>query len=85
MKVRFELPNSTDDLLRPEMYGSVELRVPLGERLVVPKTAVLDSGRRKLVFVAAGDGRLTPREVSSATASTTTSRSEKACSPASAW
>jgi Cu(I)/Ag(I) efflux system membrane fusion protein len=63
VKVRFELPNSTDDLLRPEMYGSVELRVPLGERLVVPKTAILDSGRRQLVFVAAGDGRLTPREV----------------------
>ncbi len=63
VKVRFELPNSTDDLLRPEMYGSVELRVPLGERLVIPKTAILDSGRRQRVFVAAGDGRLTPREV----------------------
>ena len=63
VKVRFELPNSADDLLRPEMYGSVELRVPLGERLVIPKTAILDSGRRQLVFVAAGDGRLTPREV----------------------
>src|SRR5439155_1454939 len=31
-KVRFELPNSPDQLLRPEMYGTVELRVPLGER-----------------------------------------------------
>src|SRR5438876_2240798 len=62
-KVRFELPNSPDQLLRPEMYGSVELRVPLGERLVVPKTAVLDSGRRQLVFVGSGDGRLTPRDI----------------------
>jgi Cu(I)/Ag(I) efflux system membrane fusion protein len=63
VKVRFELPNTPDDLLRPEMYGTVELRVPLGERLVVPKTAILDSGRRQLAFVDSGDGRLTPREV----------------------
>ncbi len=62
VKVRFELENR-DLFLRPEMYGSVELHVPLGERLVVPKTAVLDSGRRQRVFVATGDGRLTPREV----------------------
>ncbi len=62
VKVRFELENA-DRLLRPEMYGSVELRVPLGERLVVPKSAVLDSGRRQLVFVGSGDGRLEPRDV----------------------
>ncbi len=62
-KVRFELPNSPDRLLRPEMYGTVELRVPLGERLVVPRTAVLDSGRRQVVFADGGDGRLVPREV----------------------
>src|SRR5439155_1673603 len=62
-KVRFELPNSPDQLLRPEMYGTVELRVPLGERLVVPRTAVLDSGRRQVVFADGGDGRLVPREV----------------------
>jgi Cu(I)/Ag(I) efflux system membrane fusion protein len=63
VRIRFELPNSADGLLRPEMYGSVELRVPLGERLVVPKTAVLDSGRRLLAFVAGGDGSLAPREI----------------------
>jgi Cu(I)/Ag(I) efflux system membrane fusion protein len=63
VKVRFELPNSEDNLLRPEMYGSVELQVPLGERLVVPKSAILDSGRRQLVFVGSGDGHLTPRDV----------------------
>ena len=62
-KVRFELPNSPDQILRPEMYGTVELRVPLGERLVVPRTAVLDSGRRQVVFADGGDGRLVPREV----------------------
>ncbi len=62
-KVRFELPNSPEQVLRPEMYGNVELRAPLGERLVVPRSAVLDSGRRQVVFTDAGDGRLQPREV----------------------
>src|SRR5262249_17342796 len=62
-KVRFELPNTPDGDLRPEMYGKVELDVPLGERLVVPRTAVLDSGERQTVFVDAGDGRLVPRDV----------------------
>lgn len=63
VKVRFELDNTADRFLRPEMYGTVELHVPLGERLVAPKSAVLDSGRRQLVFVSGGDGRLMPREV----------------------
>src|SRR5207248_4115188 len=36
---------------------------PLGERLVVPRTAILDSGQRQVVFVDGGDGRLLPREV----------------------
>lgn len=62
VKVRFELDNA-DRLLRPEMYGDVELRVPLGERLVVPKNAVLDSGRRQIVFLGSGDGYLEPRDV----------------------
>src|SRR5206468_2073152 len=38
-------------------------RVPLGDRLVVPRTAVLDSGRRQVVFADGGDGRLVPREI----------------------
>jgi len=61
-KVRFELPNGTHQLL-PEMYGNVELHVPAGERVAVPETAVLDSGRRQVVFVASGDGQLVPRDV----------------------
>ncbi|TMA65741.1 MAG: efflux RND transporter periplasmic adaptor subunit [Deltaproteobacteria bacterium] len=62
-KVRFELPNSGKHQLLPEMYGNVELHVPAGERLTVPETAVLDSGRRQVVFVASTDGQLVPRDV----------------------
>jgi membrane fusion protein, copper/silver efflux system len=63
VRVRFDLENTKDLFLRPGMYGDVELRVPLGEHLVVPKAAVLDSGRRQIVFVDGGDGRLIPRDV----------------------
>src|SRR5437764_7349138 len=62
-KVRFELPNSGKHQLLPEMYGNVELHVPAGERVAVPETAVLDSGRRQVVFVASTDGQLVPRDV----------------------
>jgi Cu(I)/Ag(I) efflux system membrane fusion protein len=62
-RVRFELANSSEHVLRPEMYANVVLHVPLGERLVVPADAVLDSGRRQVVFVDGGDGRVLPRDV----------------------
>jgi len=62
-RVRFELANSADQVLRPEMYGDVELHVPLGGRLVVPSTAVLDTGRRQVVFLDGGNGRLVPRDI----------------------
>jgi hypothetical protein len=62
-RLRFELANSSEHVLRPEMYANVVLHVPLGDRLVVPADAVLDSGRRQVVFVDGGDGRLLPREV----------------------
>jgi Cu(I)/Ag(I) efflux system membrane fusion protein len=64
VKVRFELPNSdAEHPLRPEMYGNVELKLPLGERLIVPRSAVLDSGREQVVFLDKGNGQLSPRNV----------------------
>src|SRR5438093_4447989 len=45
------------------MYSNVELHVSAGELVAVPETAVLDSGRRQVVFVASGDGQLVPRDV----------------------
>lgn len=49
--------------LRPGMYADVLLAVDLGESLVIPDDAVLDTGLRQVVFVAAGAGRFVPREV----------------------
>jgi membrane fusion protein, copper/silver efflux system len=62
-RVRLELPNP-DRLLKPGMYARVTLALPSTEpTLVVPRSAVLSTGRRALVFVRAADGALVPREV----------------------
>jgi Cu(I)/Ag(I) efflux system membrane fusion protein len=62
-KVRFELANQGEHVLRPEMYANVELHVPAGERLVVPATAIFDSGNEQAVFVTGDEGRLEQRPV----------------------
>ncbi len=62
LKVRLEFPNP-DLALKPEMYADVVLRIPLGRRLVVPKSAVLPTGERNLVFVDRGQGRMEVRAI----------------------
>lgn len=59
---RFELPNPKL-VLRPGMFVDVELEVDLGEGVVVPDSAVLDSGTRRMVFVESAPGRFEPRAV----------------------
>jgi Cu(I)/Ag(I) efflux system membrane fusion protein len=56
-KVRFELENPKQGL-KPEMYANVELSMPLGERLAVPRDAILESGERHIIFIHHGGGRL---------------------------
>lgn len=47
----------------PGMYVNVELKVPLGEQLVIPVSGVLHSGTRQIVFVDRGAGLLDSRDV----------------------
>ncbi|MDG2306960.1 MAG: efflux RND transporter periplasmic adaptor subunit [Candidatus Binatia bacterium] len=61
-RVRVVVPND-DGEFKPDMYADVGLSVSLGDRLVVPEGAVLRSGKKDLVFVDLGDGRLGPRRV----------------------
>ncbi len=61
-KVRLAFPNPTG-ALRPEMFGEVTLQGPSREALRIPVDAVVDSGTRKVVFLALGDGKFQPREV----------------------
>jgi multidrug efflux pump subunit AcrA (membrane-fusion protein) len=50
-------------VLKPGMYVNVEINVPLGRQLVIPASAVLQSGSRSIAFIDHGDGNLEPREV----------------------
>ena len=61
-KVRFEFPN-TQGKLKPEMYANVEIKIPLGRKLVVPEGAVIDTGIRQMVIMDKGSGYFEPREV----------------------
>ncbi len=62
-RVRLEFPNPKLRL-KPDMYAQVEIKVPLGQPTpVVPSEAVLDTGEKQHVFIALGDGRFEPREV----------------------
>lgn len=61
-KVRFELDNPGEKL-KPDMYANVELNIPLGTRLAVPRDAILESGERQLLFIHHGGGQLEWRNV----------------------
>ena len=61
--VRIEMPND-DGSLRPGLFGDVTITQDEAESvLVVPRTAVLDSGERQIAFVELAEGRYEPREV----------------------
>jgi Cu(I)/Ag(I) efflux system membrane fusion protein len=61
-KVRFDLPNP-EFKLKPEMWANVELKIPLGRKLVVPEDAVMDSGTMQMVFVDRGQGHFESRHI----------------------
>jgi membrane fusion protein, copper/silver efflux system len=61
-KVRLEFPNPTGEL-RPEMFGEVTMQAKERQGLRIPGDAVIDSGTKKVVFVALPEGKFQPREV----------------------
>ena len=60
--VRVSLGNRLG-LLKPGMYGTLELSVALGSVVHVPAEAVVMTGERNLVYVVGVDGALIPKEV----------------------
>jgi membrane fusion protein, copper/silver efflux system len=62
VKVRIEFENP-GLALKPDQYGEVEFATGGGRRLVVPQSALLDSGDRQVVFVDRGKGFFEPRAV----------------------
>jgi Cu(I)/Ag(I) efflux system membrane fusion protein len=65
-KVRIVIPN-TDYLLRADMYATVEIQAAPNSAstsmLVIPSSAIIDSGNRQAVLVVKGKGRFEPRAV----------------------
>ena len=51
VNVRAQVKN-TGNKLKPEMFVNAKLAVDLGEKLAVPIEAVMDTGSRKIVFIA---------------------------------
>ena len=61
-RVRIELPNPRGDL-KPGMFAEAVLKVPAAEALTVPKSAVLDTGVRRVVWVETEPNTFSPRDV----------------------
>lgn len=61
-KVRFDLPNP-EFKFKPDMWANVEMKIPLGHKLVVPEDAVMDSGTMQMVFIDRGQGQFESRHV----------------------
>jgi len=63
-RVRIEVPNP-DSRLKTDMYADVVFRAGADQEPVVsvPDSAVIDSGTRRIVLVAKGEGRFEPRAV----------------------
>ena len=61
-RVRLEVPNPLGEL-KPEMFAEVLLKGVPRKGILIPLDAVLDAGASKLAFVALGDGKFEPRQI----------------------
>ena len=62
VRVRLAIANAGLKL-KPGMFVNVGLKTSLGRQLVVPASAVFQSGTRQLVFLNHGNGSLEPKEI----------------------
>ncbi len=61
-RARFVISNR-DLKIKPQMFATVEIEVDLGNRLAIPREAILETGRRQIVYVDQGGGFFQPRPV----------------------
>jgi RND family efflux transporter MFP subunit len=61
-RVRVVLPNPRGEL-KPGMFADARLAIALGPSLSIPKTAVIDTGTRQVVYVETTPGTFSPRDV----------------------
>jgi Cu(I)/Ag(I) efflux system membrane fusion protein len=61
-KARFTIPNSKG-IFKPQMYSDMEISIGLGNQLAVPESAVINTGKRQIVYVDLGNGNFQQRQV----------------------
>jgi membrane fusion protein, copper/silver efflux system len=61
-KIRLTLPNKGGQL-KPQMFTNVEIRIDLGQKLTIPDSAIIDTGKGQVVYVDRGNGIFEPREI----------------------
>lgn len=79
-KARIKVTN-TQHLLKLEMFVTIEIKTARGNILAVPKTAVIDTGTRTVVYVDYGTGEYEPRDVTTGFAGDDTVEIRKGLSP----
>jgi Cu(I)/Ag(I) efflux system membrane fusion protein len=63
LRVRLQFDNP-EESLKPNMYANVRLYAgPRDDVLIIPRQALIDSGREVRVIVDQGEGRFAPRKV----------------------
>ncbi len=63
-KVRIEIPNTSDYMLKPQMFASVKILSPvLLSGIAIPEQSILHSGTRSVVIISQGNGYFKPQEV----------------------
>jgi Cu(I)/Ag(I) efflux system membrane fusion protein len=61
-KVRVEMSNP-EGKLKPNMFASASIKAPLNETVVIPASSLLDTGTRKIVFVAQDESTFVKRDI----------------------
>ncbi|MDD2900175.1 MAG: efflux RND transporter periplasmic adaptor subunit [Desulfuromonadaceae bacterium] len=62
VKARVEMANRNFQL-KPDMFVNAIIRVPLVKGIILPTTAVIDTGKRQVVWIETAPGMFEPRDV----------------------
>jgi Cu(I)/Ag(I) efflux system membrane fusion protein len=62
VKARVEMANP-GSLLKPDMFVNAIIKIPLVKGIVIPVTAVIDTGKRQVVWIETAPGMFEPRDV----------------------
>jgi multidrug efflux pump subunit AcrA (membrane-fusion protein) len=62
-RVHIWLKHINPRLLKTNMFVNVEFPVSIGETIIIPRDALMDTGLRKIVFIQKSEGTFQPREI----------------------